>query len=406
MFFKKLIKNYYQAHDNGLIFALAVVVGVVGGLGAIFFRLLIDFNRAVFFDFVLPNFSYYVGGYNVGIILIPALGGLLVGPIIFKYARETKGHGVPEVIEAVHLKGGKIRSSVAFIKILVSSITLGSGGSAGREGPIAQIGASFGSIIGSVFFKAKKHVRLMVSCGVAAGISATFNAPLGGAVFAMEVISLRTGLVSAMPILVSAVVGDVVMAGFLGFSPAIISPEYAFKNISEIPVFFIVGTLFGVLSFLWLKIFYKIERTFDSLRFPEKFKPILGGLMVGVLGMLFFKYGIMGIGYDDINAAVVGKLSLELLIVLGVVKIFATSFTVGSGSSGGVFAPTLYIGAMLGAASGLIAQGFFPEIVQQPYAFALIGMGALFAGAAKAPLTALVMIPEMTVNSNDNCFNY
>ncbi len=394
---KNFIKHFWKKEYN-LLFTLSIVIGIIGGLGAILFRFMIDFNKSFFFDYILPHISYNIGGYNVGIILIPALGGLIVGPLIYKFAKEAKGHGVPEVIEAIHLKGGIIRPIVAFVKIAVSSITIGSGGSAGREGPIAQIGAVFGSMIGRLFFKAKKHIRLMVSCGVAAGIGATFNAPLGGAIFAMEVISTQTGLVTSVPILISAVVGDVVMTTFFGFAPAFESPAYIFKTPSEVPVFIIIGLVFGLLSFIWSKIFYRIERTFDTLRFPERFKPVLGGLLVGGLGIFFFKYGIMGVGYEDINAAIGGSLSIKILIILGVVKIFATSFTIGSGGSGGIFAPSLYIGSMFGAASGLIAQHFFPNVVSQPYAFALIGMGALFAGACRAPVTALIMIPEMTNN--------
>ncbi|MBU0758393.1 MAG: chloride channel protein [Nanoarchaeota archaeon] len=347
----------------------------------------------------MPRISFYAGDYNLGVILLPALGGLIVGPIIYKFAREAKGHGVPEVIEAVHRKGGVIRPAVAFVKILVSSVTIGSGGSAGREGPIAQIGAVFGSMLGRIFFRTKKYVRLMVSCGVAAGVSATFNAPLGGAIFAMEVLAVGGGgLTSAIPILLSAVIGDVVTGGLTGFETAFLSPNYIFSNIGEVPIFIVVGVVFGILSQIWSKIFYKIEYFFDDLRFPEPFKPVLGGILVGTMGMFLFNYGIMGVGYEDIVAAITGRLGLQILLMLGIMKIFSTSFTVGSGGSGGIFAPSLYIGAMFGAATGLIAQYFFPAVVSQPYAFALIGMGALFAGACRAPVTALIMIPEMTGN--------
>ncbi|MCD6495721.1 MAG: chloride channel protein [Candidatus Aenigmarchaeota archaeon] len=394
---KAFIKKIHVKEYN-ILFFLSIAIGIVGGLGAVVFRWMIKFNKTLFFDIILPHISFYIGDYNIGVIVLPVLGGLIVGPLIYRFAREAKGHGVPEVIEAVHLKGGIMRPVVAVVKIIVSSVTIGSGGSAGREGPIAQIGAVFGSAVGRFFCKAKKNVRLMVSCGVAAGISATFNAPLGGAVFAMEIISIDVGLVSAVPILVSAVVGDVVMMAFMDSAPVFASTPYVFKSASEIPVFVVFGLVFGVLSAVWSRTFYKIERTFNGMNFPEQFKPVIGGLLIGLLGVFFLKYGIMGLGYEEINMALLGKLSIEVLIVLGAVKIIATSLTIGSGASGGIFAPSLYIGSMFGAACGLLAQHFMPGIITQPFAFALIGMGALFAGAFRAPMTALIMIPEMTSN--------
>ncbi len=394
---KSLIQKFWS-NDNNVVFLISIVVGIIGGLGAFLFRFLIKANHTLFFQKILPLVSFDIGGYNPGIILMPALGGLIVGPIIYKYAREAKGHGVPQVIEAVHTKGGIIRPIVAFILIIVSSITIGSGGSAGQEGPIAQIGAVFGSILGRIFFKIKKYVRLMVACGVAAGISATFNAPLGGAIFAMEIISTKTGLVSSVPILISAVVGDVVMGFLFGFERRFNLPEYVFKSAAEIPIYIAMGIIFGILAFIWAKTYDKIETAFERLKFPEKYKPAVGGLFVGIIGMFFYGHGIMGVGYNEINAALVGEVSLKMLIILGFLKIIATSFSIGSGGSGGIFAPSLFIGAMFGTAFGLIAQSLFPDIITQPYAFTLIGMGALFAGACRAPVTTLIMIPEMTNN--------
>lgn len=393
----KFIRKLYRK-EHLPVFVLSIIIGIVGGLGAILFRFMISFNRSLFFDVLLPLISFKYAGYNISVFLIPVIGGLIIGPIIYKFAKETKGHGVPEVIEAVHIKGGYIRSRVAIVKILVSSITIGSGGSAGREGPIAQIGAVFGSFIGGLLFKAKKYRRLMVSCGVAAGISATFNAPLGGALFSMEIISTHRGLVNSIPILLSAVIGDVITGIFFGLAPVFNAPVYIFKSLSEIPLFFIVGILFGFLSIVWIKFFYKIEDFFEFIKFPEMLKPALGAAAVGIIGVFFFSYGIMGVGYEDINLVMLGKLSMNMIIILGVLKIIATSFTIGSGGSGGIFAPSLYIGAMFGTTTGLVMNQFFPVIVTEPYSFALIGMGALFAGACRAPLTSLVMIPEMTNN--------
>ncbi len=394
---KSLIQKFWS-NENNVVFLISIVVGIIGGLGAILFRFMIQGNRSLFFDRLLPYVSFYIGDYNLGVILMPALGGLIVGPIIYKFAREAKGHGIPQVIEAVHNKGGIIRPIVAFILIIVSSITVGSGGSAGQEGPIAQIGAVFGSIFGRIFFKIKKYIRLMVACGVAAGISATFNAPLGGAIFAMEVIATKTGFVSSVPILISAVVGDVVIGFILGFESRFNLPEYVYQSAAEIPVYIVMGIVFGILAFIWAKTYDKIESFFERLKFPAKYKPAIGGLLVGIIGMFFYGHGIMGVGYDEINAALVGQVSLKMLIILGFLKIIATSFSIGSGGSGGIFAPSLFIGAMFGTAFGLTANSLFPEVITQPYAFTLIGMGALFAGSCRAPVTTLIMIPEMTSN--------
>jgi CIC family chloride channel protein len=214
----------------------------------------------------------------------------------------------------------------------------------------------------------------------------------------MEVISVQSGLMSAIPVLVAAVAGDVVMAAFLGFEPAFEAPAYTFRSISEIPVFAIVGVMFGLLSYVWATCYHHVERRFDALAIPEWLKPAVGGIAVGVLGFLLVDYGIMGVGYETMQAAIAGELSLALLLLLGVVKIVATSCCIGSGGSGGIFAPTLYIGAMFGAACGIAANSIAPGVVTTPHVYALIGMGALFAGIGRAPVTALIMIPEMTNN--------
>lgn len=384
--------------ERGKMFLASVVVGLAGGFGAVAFRLLLGGSQHLFFEIVLRLVSFGAGEYNFGLIFLPAIGGLIVGPLTYKFAREAKGHGVPEVIEAVHRKSGLLRPVVALVKIIASAITIGSGGSAGREGPIAQIGAVFGSLVGRLGFISPQQRKLLVSCGLAAGISATFNAPLGGAVFAMEVISVQTGLMSAIPVLVAAVVGDVVMAGFFGFESAFDAPAYTFNSVKEVPVLAIVGVVFGLLSYVWSTVFYAIERRFDTLAIPEWIKPAVGGVVVGIFGVFLVGYGVMGVGYETMQAAMEGQLPLRLLLLLGAAKIIATSFSIGSGGSGGIFAPTLYIGSMFGAAVGIVANRIAPGVVPAPDAYTLIGMGALFAGVGRAPVTALIMIPEMTNN--------
>jgi len=375
---------------------LGCVVGILGGLGAVFFRLMISINHTLFFDGILRHIPLRLGGVNFGVILLPALGGLIIGPIIMRLAPETKGHGVPEVMEAATLRGGRIRKRVAFIKVIVSSITIGSGGSAGREGPIAQIGATLGSIIGQVFKLDAQSMKLLVVCGLAAGIAGTFNAPLGGALFGMEILYRGIGLFNAMPVILSSVIGATVASVFLGRKPAFNPEGLTTWTPQELPLYLLLGVVFGIISIIWVKVFYAVEDFFERLNISPHLKPAIGGLIVGLIGVFYAGYGIMGVGYEGINLLLAGKLTLILLILLGILKILATSFTIGSGGSGGIFAPSLYIGSMFGGALGILFHMLFPSIVTQPVTYALAGMAALFAGAAQAPINVIIMIPEMS----------
>ncbi len=375
---------------------LGGLAGIMGGLGAVFFRIMISLNQKLFFGTILPTISTGLGKVNPAVIILPALGGLIVGPLIIRFAPETKGHGVPEVMEAVVLKGGKIRKRVALLKVLVSSITIGSGGSAGREGPIAQIGATIGSILGQVFKLDSRDVRLLVVCGLSAGIAGTFNAPLGGALFGMEVLYRGIHLLDAMPVILASVLGATVASVFLGSSPAFKVVGATTWTPSELPLYILLGAFLGLLSVLWVRIFYGIEDLFEKIPIPASLKPALGGFAVGVIGMFFLGYGVMGVGYEGVNMVLAEELTLPMLLALGAAKLMATSFTIGSGGSGGVFAPSLYIGSMFGGALGTIFHIIFPSLVENPSTYALAGMAALFAGAAQAPINVIIMIPEMS----------
>lgn len=395
-----VIKLRLHQIEEGITFIelLAIVAGVVGGLGAVAFRLMISLNQTLFFSYLLPYISFFGGNLNFGIILLPAIGGLIAGPIINSLAPETKGHGVPEVMESYALKAGKIRSRVAFIKVLVSSITIGSGGSAGREGPIAQIGASTGSILGRLFKLKDDEVRLLVVCGLSSGIAGTFNAPLGGALFGMEILQGRFSWKGTVPIILASVVGAAIANVVFGLSPTIISPTFRFLSATELLLYFIVGIAFGFLSYAWVRIFYFVEDLFEKIKLSSKYKVAVGGVLTGAIGMFFPKYGVLGVGYDGVDLALAGSFAITLMLVLGLAKIFATSFTIGSGGSGGIFSPSLYIGSMFGGVLGLLFNAIMPGLASQPFAYSLAGMGALFAGAARAPITSMIMIPEMTAD--------
>jgi CIC family chloride channel protein len=373
-------------------------VGIAGGLGAVAFRALVQIAYDFFFGFLLPQASspYFI-------ILLPIIGGLIVGPMVYNLVPEARGDGIPHVMTALSRHGGEIRKRVGITLIFTSAITLGSGGSAGREGPIALIGASVGSFIGRVLKLTPREIKVLTTCGVAAGIAGTFNAPMGGAIFSMEVVSKRFSSSDAVPILLAAVVGKAVASSLIDPVPEFINPSFYFTSF-DLLLCFLIGPLFGILSFLWVKTYYLFEDFFSWLPVPGMTKPAIGGIVAGIAGYYFPTYGIMGVGYEGINS--VFKLAtsyssshlLLLLITLGLLKILATCFTVGSGGSGGAFAPTLYIGTMFGLAAGMMADMAFPGFILNPLDYGLIGMGAFFAGAAAAPLTCIFMITEMTGN--------
>ena len=387
------IPAYLRTHRIAAGVTLSIVVGLGGGLGAVVFRWFIKTFHQLLFGGMGDALSF-LGQYYI--ILVPAVGGVVVGCIIyFTRTGETKGHGVPEVMEAVWRKGGRIRPRVAAIKILASSICLGSGGSAGREGPIVQIGSSIGSTVAQRFRLPENWVKTLVACGAAAGISATFNAPIGGIFFALEVILRRVLSPRLGFVVVSSVVAALVAHAFLGdFRTFSVPIEYTLNRYNELPLYILLGALCALVATLFIRSLYKVEDGFNALRFPEYLKPALGGIAVGLIG--FYNPYLFGVGYGGIDQVLLGNIGLSALVALLFLKILATSFTLGSGGSGGIFAPSLFMGAILGSLFGEIAHGLLPGIVAPAGAYALVGMAAVFAGAAGAPLTSFLILFEMT----------
>jgi CIC family chloride channel protein len=384
---------YLRAHRITTGLTLSIVVGLGGGLGAVVFRWFIKTFHQLLFGGIGDALGF-LGQYYV--ILVPVVGGVMVGSLIyFTRTGEAKGHGVPEVMEAVWRHGGRIRARVAVVKVFASSICIGSGGSAGREGPIVQIGSSIGSTVAQWFRLPEDWVKTLVACGAAAGISATFNAPLGGIFFALEVIlgrvvSPRLGFVA-----LSSVVAAFVAHAFLGdFRTFNIPMEYTLNSYSELPLYILLGAFCALIATLFIRSLYKVEDGFNALKFPEYLKPALGGIAVGLIG--FYNPYLFGVGYDGIDQVLLGNAALLSLVALLFLKVLATSFTLGSGGSGGIFAPSLFMGAMIGALFGEIAGGFLPGIVAPAGAYALVGMAAVFAGAAQAPITSFLILFEMT----------
>lgn len=389
-----------RGSNSGLLL-LALLVGAGAGGGAIVFRWLIKT-----FTVVLSGHSDYAGlGHapnphvpELGrwfVIAAPVVAGLLYGPLVHLFAREARGHGVPEVMFAVARRGGRIAPQVAAIKALASALCIGGGGSVGREGPIVQIGSALGSTLGRVVRVSEERMRLLVACGAAGGIAATFNAPLAGVFFAMELI-LRdfNGQAFGMVVLAS-VTASVLGRAALGNEPFLHLPAFSVTHFSQYLLFALLGVLAGLVGVAFTKILYWIEDACDwAWRGPEWLRPAAGGLLLG--GLLLVLPQMYGVGYPVLGNGIAGKYAVGFLVALLIGKMVATSLTIGIGGSGGVFAPSLFIGAMFGAGYGQILHQAAPGVAGPAGAYALIGMGAVFAGSARAPITAVVILFELT----------
>ncbi|MFQ6033269.1 MAG: chloride channel protein [Candidatus Bipolaricaulia bacterium] len=385
---------------------LAILIGVIGGFGAVLFRWLLflvndlAFHQRVSIHFLSPM-EHRLG---LWVILLPAAGGLLVGLITYYFAPETKGHGVPEVMEAMATKGGQIRPRVVIAKVLASGISLGSGGSAGREGPIVQIGSSAGSTLGQFLKRNTADIKVLVGCGATAGIAATFNTPIAGVLFAIELILLEFKTRSFVPLVISSVFATIVSRAFLGSQPAFPIPAYAFENASELVLYLVLGLLAGLVGVLLTESLYRTEDLFDRIKAHPVFKPVIGGLLLGALGVGFPQ--VFGVGYETISRILskgIGNVGIGLLgflLLLALVKVAALSLTLGSGGSGGIFAPSLFVGAAFGGAFGVLVNLAFPQITAPYPAYALVGMAAVFAAASRATLTSIIMLFEMTRDYN------
>ncbi|MGD8718793.1 MAG: chloride channel protein [Candidatus Zixiibacteriota bacterium] len=377
---------------------LAVFIGAITGGAAIVFRELITFFNVILLErawgWAEANLPYG----RAALPIITGGGGLVVGLLTHFFAREAKGHGVPEVMAAVAVRGGIIRPRVALVKAIASSICIGSGGSAGREGPIVQIGSSIGSAVGQALHLSGQRVRTLVGCGAAAGIAATFNAPIAGALFSLEVILGDFAFSNFAPVVISSVVGAEVGRWYFGNTPSLTVLHFQLRSVAEFPLYAVLGIIAGFAGLLFTRFLYAQEDLYDKVlrRIPGPIKAMIGGALVGGLGI--FLPEILGTGYEPIDHAVSGLYPLIFLLLLFAGKLFATTSTLGSGGSGGIFAPSLFMGAVLGSAFGLAARGIFPGFTAQPGAYALVGMGAMVASATYAPLTAVVILFEMTDN--------
>lgn len=381
---------------------LAVIVGAIAGFGAIAFRWLIAKATLLFTgttDYAgttgHPAHPWFPWLGAFFIVLAPVIGGLMYGPLVHRFAREARGHGVPEVMYAISKRGGRIPARVALIKALASALTIGSGGSVGREGPIVQIGSAMGSALGQFVKLSESQVRLLVACGAAGGIAATFNAPIAGVFFALELLLASFAVRSFAAVVLASVTASVIGRTFLGDSPFLRLPAFTVHHASEYLLYIVLGVLAAGVALLFTKVLYGMEDLWDKLwHGPEWLRPAVGGVLLG--GFLLLLPQMYGVGYPVLENGVAGRYAIGFLIILLFGKILATSLTIGIGGSGGVFAPSLFLGAMLGAAFGQALTLIAPGLGVTPGAFALVGMGAVFAGAARAPITAVIILFELT----------
>ncbi len=400
---RRFLASPIASEEFVLVFT-SIVVGIGAGIGAVLFRYLIRGVEWVGYEW-FPSLTTSLG--KAYVVIVPAVGGLLVGLLVFHFAREAKGHGVPEVMEAVALKGGRIRPIVAIIKSLASSLCIGSGGSVGREGPIVQIGSALGSSVGQIFRLSDERIRNLVACGAAGGIAATFNAPIAGVVFAIEVILGELSVAYFSTVVVSAVTASVIGQAFFGDVPAFpLVTQYHINSTWEFFLYPLLGILAALIAVAFVKLLYFMEDVFERWTVvPEWFQPAVGGALLGLLALFYphitaVKWDVLpqifNVGYEAIGKTLQNQIVLEAVVALLVLKLLATTITLGSGGSGGVFAPSLFLGSMLGAAFGVVMHAVMPFTPAPAGAYALVGMGAVFAAAAQAPMTAVIILFELT----------
>lgn len=368
-----------------------MAIGVLGGLAAVGFHHLIDFFTERFVVLGLDVFGF-LGRFAVVVPVV--LGGLLVGPLVFRLAPEAKGHGVPEVMESVAVGGGRMRPRVVWVKALASAITIGSGGSAGREGPIVQVGSAIGSLLSRLFRMSDRRRSTYVAAGAGAGIAAVFNAPLAGVFFALEVIlrSFTTRGFSA--VVISAVTANATWRLLVGSEPVLDVAVYELESPVQLVFFAVLGVGAAVVALVFVKVLYAAEDWFETSPILGDLRPAVGALGVGLLGAV--SIDVLGSGLAQIDRALAGEMAVGAMLLLIVGKIAATSLTLGSGGSGGIFSPSLLLGALLGYSYGDLVAELFPSVSGPAGAYSVVGMAAVFAAAAQAPMSAIFIVFEMT----------
>ena len=385
-----------------------VMIGIIAGGGAVVFHYLCSLGMHYFLDLMagyrptspagehllLPHtqtsFSKWI------LLILPALGGLVSGWIVYTFAPEAEGHGTDAAIDAYHHKGGLIRGRIPIIKTIASALTLTTGGSGGREGPIAQIGAGFGSFLATKFNLSERERRIMMAAGIGAGVGSIFRAPLAGALFAAEVLYRDPDFESEViiPAGISSVVAYCTFCLVFGWGSLFESPDFIFRNPLELGPYIVLSGVLVLSAIFYIKVFYGVRDLFQKFSIPNHFKPAIGGLITGIIG--FFLPYTLAFGYGIAQEAIFNQVAISTLIALAIGKIFTTSFSIGSGGSGGVFGPSIVIGGAMGGAVGKIFNLLIPSIVTSPGSFVIVGMAGFFAAASNTPISTIIFISEMT----------
>jgi CIC family chloride channel protein len=382
----------FQISDSAILGAVALGLGLATGIGVWLFKEMILLSH----NFFLERIARAIETYGIWTIaLIPVLGGLIVGLIQYYFIGIERYHGVAGIIESVALSGGRLRYWRIPAKTIASAVSIGAGASVGPEDPSVQIGSNLGSMFGSLMKMSEERVRTLVAAGAAAGVASAFNAPIAGVFFAVEIILGEIGTSALGIVVLSSVIASVFTQAVAGVQPAFSVPPYAFNSPWELLLYFVLGMIAGPLSALYVKFLYQAQDYFHGLKIPRWGKPAIAGLLVGIAGI--FLPEIFGEGYHAIGDVLNGQNeTIWLLFALMIAKLVMTPISIGGGFAGGVFAPALFIGAMLGGGFGLVAQNLFPGLNIVPAAFAMVGMAAVLAGAVHAPLTAILLLFEMT----------
>ncbi|MEA3280110.1 MAG: chloride channel protein [Thermodesulfobacteriota bacterium] len=385
-----------------------VAIGIIAGLGSIVFHYLCQFGSHFFMDFVagyrppspagehhlIPSSSTSFN--RLLLLFLPAFGGILSGWLVYTFAPEAEGHGTDAAIDAYHRKGGFIRSRVPLIKTIASALTLTTGGSGGREGPIAQIGAGFGSFLATKLNLSDRQRRIMMAAGIGAGVGSIFRAPLAGALFAAEVLYRDPEFESdvIIPAGISSVVAYCVFCLVFGWGSLFESPDYRFSNPLELGPYIVLAFVLAGTGFLYIKAFYGVTALFKSWNIPNHIKPAIGGLCTGIVG--FFLPQTLSFGYGFAQKALYNELTIPFLFFLAFGKIITTSFSIGSGGSGGVFGPSIVIGGAIGGVVGKLFYLIMPGIVTAPGAFVIVGMAGFFTAVSNTPISTIIFVSEMT----------
>jgi len=417
----RLSQNRYRSQMRLLL--LSALVGVVAGIGAIVFyvatRVAEHYALGIVAGYApephpagevamewLPAVAH--GFYPWLLLIVPTVGGLLSGIIVFTFAPEAEGHGTDSVIEAYHLRQGRIRVRVPIVKIIASSITLGTGGSGGREGPIAQIGAGFGSLLGTVFRLRASERRVLMAAGMGAGIGAIFRAPLAGTIFAGEVLYSSADFEGEViiPAGIASVISYCVYGLFAHWNPLFKTPELTFDNPAQLGPYLLLALFMALLASLYTRTFYFSKECFDRLPIRKHFRPAIGAFLTGAVALVLY-YGlgqnksvlsVLAFGYSSLQDAMIkdAGVTAGILLAIALGKIATTSLTIGSGGSGGVFGPSMVIGGCGGGALGAALHHVWPGLVPHPASFVIVGMAGFFAAAAKTPFSTIIIVSEMT----------